>query len=197
MTNQEANIEFYKNHYQDVVMSSYGRDKIMRATDKKDRPVLLVWQGKQKNPYSHYYYNSLERREEKIAEIKKIEDMIAERKAEQKAERSKAPEFEVGDIFSDSWGYDQTNVDFYECIEKPSAHYGIFREIGADRVEGSEGHDCCQLVPAPGRYLDGRKGEPMRLKVQFQYGAVRIKTRSYSHAAKTDPTESHYCSWYR
>ncbi len=38
----------------------------------------------------------------------------AEAKTSRAAERSKAHSFKVGDIIYNSWGYDQTNIDFYQ-----------------------------------------------------------------------------------
>lgn len=37
----------------------------------------------------------------------------------------------VGDIFYDSWGYEQTNVNFYQVVALRGAHTAVVREIGA------------------------------------------------------------------
>lgn len=37
----------------------------------------------------------------------------------------------VGDIFFDVWGYDQTNVDFYQVVALKGKHTAVLREIGS------------------------------------------------------------------
>ena len=49
-----------------------------------------------------------------------------------------AHSLKVGDIVDSSWGYDQTNVNFYQVIEVVGAHTVKIREI-ASRVVSSDG----------------------------------------------------------
>lgn len=44
--------------------------------------------------------------------------------------------YDVGDIVSESWGYDQTNVDFYRIIRRTPSMVTL-RPMGAATVEGS------------------------------------------------------------
>jgi hypothetical protein len=43
----------------------------------------------------------------------------------------------IGDIFYSSWGYDQTNVDFYKVVSK-TAKKVIVREVKSERVGGDK-----------------------------------------------------------
>jgi hypothetical protein len=43
-------------------------------------------------------------------------------------------DIEIGDIFYDSWGYDQTNIDFYKVIKKTKAMVWL-RAIGQTYLE--------------------------------------------------------------
>ena len=54
---------------------------------------------------------------------------------------------EVGDIYSSSWGYDQTNVEFYEVVAVTKSTVKI-RQIRSEIIEGKG------LVPASGRFLE-------------------------------------------
>lgn len=58
----------------------------------------------------------------------------------------------VGDIFYDSWGYEQTNVDFYQVVSLRAAHTAIIRRIGGRVVEesGMSG----KIVPSRDNFLD-------------------------------------------
>lgn len=58
----------------------------------------------------------------------------------------------VGDIFYDIWGYDQTNVDFYQVVSLRAAHTAVIRRIGGRVVEesGMSG----KIVPDRDNFLD-------------------------------------------
>lgn len=60
---------------------------------------------------------------------------------------------EVGDVFEYSWGYDQTNVDYFEVIAvTPSGKSVRLRPIGARSVPHSEGFMSDRCVPVPGNF---------------------------------------------
>ena len=54
--------------------------------------------------------------------------------------------YKMGDILHHSWGYDQTNCDFYQVVEVKKASV-VLRPIGAKTVEGSEGFMSDSLMP--------------------------------------------------
>jgi hypothetical protein len=56
----------------------------------------------------------------------------------QKAKELFQMPYKVGDILHHSWGYDQTNCDFYQVVEAKKASV-ILKKIGAKTVPGSEG----------------------------------------------------------
>ena len=67
----------------------------------------------------------------------------------------------VGDIFSTSWGYDQTNVEFFEVVRVTKAS-AVLRRIGSEVRDG-------RLYPRPGAWatdwhLMGNPGTPSRLR---------------------------------
>ena len=71
--------------------------------------------------------------------------------AEAKARKAKARAqfknpYKVGDILHHSWGYDQTNCDFYQVVEVKKASV-VLRKIGAKTIPGSEGFMSESLMP--------------------------------------------------
>jgi len=60
---------------------------------------------------------------------------------------------EVGDVYAASWGYDQTNIDFYQCVGiTPSGKSVRVRKIGAAEVEGgSRGWD--YIIPVKDYFI--------------------------------------------
>jgi hypothetical protein len=81
---------------------------------------------------------------------------------------------ETGDILVASWGYDQTNVDFYEVTEV-AGKYVTLRKVAA--ASANSASDAGRCVPQSGQFI----GEPMRKLVQF---GDRVTVDSSRHARK-------------
>lgn len=79
----------------------------------------------------------------------------------------------IGDVFYSSWGYDQTNVDFYEVVRK-TAKTVYVREIYGEILTGGGYAGRCQ--PKPGSF---REGEPER-RIYFndKYGYTKVDGRN-------------------
>ena len=112
----------------------------------KDLPVVfyvendlgcMCFIGKQSKPAWYYGFKTQEQME------KKIQDQIAsvkaseKYKAERKAEQSKPHTLQVGAILYSSWGYDQTNVDFYKVKRLIGKTMVELIKVGSAHVEGS------------------------------------------------------------
>lgn len=79
--------------------------------------------------------------------------ITAEAKARKKRARARFKNpYNVGDILHHSWGYDQTNCDFYQVVEVKKASV-VLRKIGATRVPGSEGFMCETLMPEKDAFI--------------------------------------------
>lgn len=64
-------------------------------------------------------------------------------KANKEAFRSKIL---PGVILSDSWGYEQTQVEFYRVLEVNGCSV-VIQQLSEITVKGSEGRDCCRVMP--------------------------------------------------
>lgn len=101
--------------------------------------------------------------------LKNIRAAIAEKreKAETQKAARKALKIEIGAIFCNSWGYDQTNVDFYEVVEVSGCMVTV-REIASRDTDS--GHDCGHCVAMPGEFI----GEPLRKRVSVEGNSIWI-----------------------
>lgn len=79
----------------------------------------------------HYSYRTEEQRNQAIWNFRESVEHSIEHRAKAKAERAKPHTFKVGDIVNTSWGYDQTNVDFF-VITRTSAACVWVRPIAQD-----------------------------------------------------------------
>lgn len=193
-TNQEQNIEFFLSYKDNAKLSEYKDIKFITYTTiirDVEYPVLAVWKGKQKNPFNHYRYQNEDRRNTKISEMKDSSDKREEYKAQKSAEKKAfKPEINIGDIYVSSWGYDQTNVNFYQVVGKKGKCTAIIKEIASVMVEGSAHSGMsCNVVAVKDSFLN-EEDEGMEKRV----GKYGISMASYSSASKWDGSEM-YKSW--
>lgn len=159
----------------------------------------IAFAGKAGKPAWHYSFRDAQRRDASIAEffdgIAKSSAYKAERK---QAKASFQHTLTVGSILRSSWGYDQTNIDYYEVTALIGSRMVEVREICQETEETEFMQGKC--VPVPGMwatepYYDEaykaqhgcyprRDKAPMRCVVQE---GNRIKVSSCASAYPCEP----------
>ena len=131
-------------------------------------------------------------------------------KAEKQPKRNKFG-VQVGDIFSASWGYDQTQTDFFQVVELVGELSVRVREvyprmIGEDAVSPMSADRTYKITrdilpPAPHSVFieDQERGDIKRLKSYDKDGKhPQFKISSFANAYLCEgSTERTYESWYR
>lgn len=129
-------------------------------TDRRGRPCAVAFAGKADKPVWHHAFADNAAREKRVgAFFVAIEAREAQRRAVRAERAAWRHPYKVGDIFSTCWGYDQTNREYYQCVEVRGKHL-IVREIGAGYVETQ--WLAGKSVPLPGQFI----GEPHRVLAQ-------------------------------
>jgi hypothetical protein len=96
----------------------------------------------------------------------------------------------VGSIFRCSWGYDQTNVDFYQVVKLNKATVSV-RPIAKHVVE--DGMMCGKATAVK----DSFTGEPMVKRIRVSPQSTSFRVTSFSNAyLMANPSEPQYVSWY-
>ena len=140
-------------------------------TDKRNQPCAVAWHGKANKPdFNEYYYTEAQRasRIERYFDGLQAHDKF---KAECKAERKDLLDgIEVGAIMVHTWGYDQTNVDFFQVVSRTAKTLTI-RELAHQEAPGKDGFGWtggyvlpvkdsfttpAQVVRSPYRIWDGK-----------------------------------------
>ena len=108
----------------------------------------------------NYVFGSFERMnqylEEFLAGLERAKKVKEERKIARAAAKAAALEsVKVGDLFVASWGWEQTNVDAYQVVEKKGATVAR-REIALESIEGSEGFMSDRCRPLKNRFIGER-----------------------------------------
>lgn len=98
----------------------------------------------------------------------------------------------IGDIFRCSWGYEQTNVDYYVVV-KVTKKMVTLQEIGSE-VTKECGWASCYVKPDPTRII----GKPFRRKFNtYGENQVYVSINSFSGATRVDKdSESLQTSYY-
>jgi hypothetical protein len=146
-------------------------------------PCARVFFGKQSKPVLAYRFRDQAERERAIVNAFQGRRARAARMAEYAAERKNAVNpYKVGDVFRSSWGYDQTNINYYQAI-KVTAKTVTVREIAQERVSTAHMHGQC--VPLVGHFLENsRRGE--KLCRVGAYGALNINQSERAYFVKPE-----------
>ena len=164
-------------------------------------PVAMAFAGKRAKPDWHYRYASEDRLATKIAEYTESINRYAKAKIEKReAVKKWKHDVKVGDIFRSSWGYEQTNIDYYEVTKLIGAHYAEIREICQERTQTESMQGDC--VPVPGKYVTEpdytaekvngvyprKEIEPRRVRIQGSgTSEPHFKVASYASAYRIKP----------
>jgi hypothetical protein len=159
------------------------------------RPCALVFGGRRNKPDLHVQYRSSARREQALREHVENQRKVAEYKAEQAAKRSGfRHSFKAGDVLHYSWGYEQTNCEFYQVVSTTPGNVTM-REIAQTDVPGSQiSHGMAEnRVARPGVFLD--KSEPITKRPQFSESGPGYIPMPHGCCSLWDGRPK-YCSWY-
>lgn len=152
-----------------------GVDAVVYWYEGQGRYYGIAYHGKATHSDWHYSFKTEESRKAKSNEHL---DNIASHTArmQERAEKRKAYRhtLQVGDILKASWGYDQTNIDYWQVTAVLGGQTVELREIGS--ISRDTGWLQGECVPAPGKFL----GEPMKKRVS-EGNCVKFASYKYAY----------------
>ena len=152
----------------------------------KERLIVALFRGKAQKPLTHYRFETYEKAIDHIESIfeairidKEGAKIIRE---ERKLEKQKIiAEIQVGDLFSYSWGYNQTQVEFFQCTKKTKGTFTVARIAG--KTVGNEGYSIYRS-PMKDEFLadfyDGQL-EFKKVSMSMPHGILSATTESGEH----------------
>ena len=153
---------------------------VVYSQEVRGKIVAMAFAGKATKPMWHYIFGSAERLAEKIkSQVESLEAhkaMVAERRKARFAPHTLVG----GEVFRTSWGYEQTNVEYYEVVGVRGQMVEV-REIAQSREE--EGFLCGKTKPMPGMFI----GETFLRRVNMVGGAPSIKIHQSATAYLEQP----------
>jgi hypothetical protein len=164
--------------------------------------TAMFFLGKARKPIYYVRYKSVESMEKTIIDwVLQVwnnhQSKIAAKQKRAEAQRSFNinDHFEVGDIVYNSWGYEQTNIQYYKVLEMTD-HFIKVQELYLETVEGSEySHGMADEVVPSTTFVEG--SQPFRLKVKANSdgSAMICNPESFYYFSKWDGRPK-YRSWY-
>jgi len=153
---------------------------------------VIAFRGFAARPEMHYRYRSVEARATAIATFHESLAARAARKAAAAAAKTAwTNPLVAGTVLYTSWGYDQTNVDFY-AVTRVSGRRVWIRPVAADYVESG--------------YLSGRTSAALPVRYtgpETMHTAQPLGTEcgvyikvGHQHAYVDTPGQTHYSSHY-
>lgn len=140
----------------------------------------IAYKGKAGNPVWHYRFKTKERLQEEIeSTVRGLEAHKAATEARRKA-RYAPHGLQGGEVFRTSWGYEQTNVEYYEVVGVKGQTVEL-REIAQNRT--TEGYECGKTQPIPGAYI----GEVFSRRVSMVGGSPSVKVHQSATAYLEQP----------
>ena len=168
--------------------------KLKRGRMGDGRPHFLLWKPKATNPRNVCFRND-DHAERWLAE--QIASFEGWKAATEKSKQARlgTPEqidaVKVGDIFHWSWGWEQTNCDFFQITEKHGRNV-VLRKIAAQTVPGSDNGGMCDSRVAVKDAFDDEK--PIKRRIAFANGGPYVPMK-YGWCSLWDGKPA-LCSWY-
>jgi hypothetical protein len=144
-------------------------------------PCARVFFGKQSKPVLAYRFRDQAERERAIVNAFQGRRARAARMAEYAAERKAVVNtYQIGAIFCASWGYDQTNINYYQVISATAKTVTV-RELAQERVATGFLHGRC--VPMSGQFLERSKPKVCRIGA---YSSIKISSCQQAYFVKPE-----------
>lgn len=162
-----------------VKIADKQSDCVAYIYSMNDKPCALMFVGKADKAAWRYRFGDVARRDKAIAEtFNRRRERTAAKQEDRAKRKAWVNPYKVGDLFRRSWGYDQTNVDWYEVVAV-SGKMVTVREITQERIY--TGDMCGKTTPQPGEF---KANEPAK-RCLAQDGCIKIN--HYAHAYFVKP----------
>lgn len=151
--------------------------------------AVMAYQGKATKSAFYEGYGTAEARDKRISDWFSSLTNWEAQKAQFRADRNRPTTLKPGDIVCNSWGWEQTNIDFFEVV-RVTDHFVWLRQLCQETTE--KGFMQGQTIPTPGRYVMPREGQPAETKHKSAGERVNFE---YGSGSKWDGRPQ-WCSWY-
>lgn len=157
-------------------------------SERPGRFCAIGFAGKAIKPAFNYYFKSAESRELYITKwTSNLVAKVTARSTRRSERAADTHQLMLGSILYSTWGYEQTNCDFYQVCAIVSKTMVVIRQIATARTTDGDQHMSGTVKPVPGKFV----GTPMRKRAT----SSGIRLSSFSSASVWDGKPKRI-SWY-
>jgi len=183
-TDREKYIDLSKYGINEVYNLHFLQD-IKRLEENAE--IVIKCKKTRQNTFNHVWFYRFKTMERAIEQIKQtIESRKAELEsiAERKQTANLPHKLKVGQTLVCSWGYDQTNIDFYQITKLIGNHFVEVQSINCDSVDYCEYTDKKTIAQIKPVVLNGSQITRHRVRTSEFGGKIEnsIKINSFSWA---------------
>jgi hypothetical protein len=116
----------------------------------------------------------------KLSFLKRKEE---EKEQKQEFRKTMVNPFKVGDILYDSWGYEQTNIDFFQ-VTKVSDKSVWITPIAQEQVPNTQGHASANVRPIKDKFVGEEQHKPLVVStwnkepyISSKHGGINLYTQ--------------------
>lgn len=174
----------------DILLNKYTRSAIKGVLHNEVFAALVIeYQAKPGYVYLAYLAGRLRNTKQsylyKTSELLGAAEKIAEQYKPKKQAKSHPHTLDIGDILSASWGYEQTNVNYYQITEK-TAHTVTVREIASERTHDEYMSGRC--IPLKNNFISDEE-----VKRKVKHGGIKVNSSVWA-SLKTPNDDGSYSS---
>jgi hypothetical protein len=160
---------------------------------KQGKLAAVGYCGTAGKPDFHYTFRTPEQRRKHIDEWRlRIADHIDRMNERKLARKAFVNPLKVGDILYSSWGYEQTNIDYYQVVES-KGNFVIVRQVRADREDTGWLQGTC--TPRKDDFCIGANYKPLR-RIVLSYGCgPYINITNYASASLWDGKPNYWTAY--
>lgn len=166
---------------------------------KNKRPTILAYTTRSRKPCVYEYCKTLESREAKRLQLIKWQEDKKQAAAARRIERTQKHNLQVGDILDANWGYEQTNIDYYQVVDRTDRMVTV-RQI-AGKITSYDTDMSGRCLPVKDAFLTPKyegddRGLPLKRVVSTYSWGPSVKIDEVRTANLWDGREQSWSSWY-
>jgi hypothetical protein len=132
-----------------------GTDLVIYKWEDNGKLFGIAFKGRANKPlWYHRFRNTRELEELAMKTIESRKNVLEEKEKRREERKNYRHDYKEGDILYSSWGYDQTNIDFYQVVGVKEKSV-VLQKVGQNVVKQETGSD--YVVPVENKFIESKK----------------------------------------
>lgn len=176
---------YYENKFETL---KTGENNALILQHPENELVIMGFSGRAKKNKFYFKFPNKEKRDIYIEKFLKEQENLIKRKHMKREEEKKIinESIEIGKIYYTSWGYEQTNGEFYQVVGRKGKKTLLLKEIGSNQI--SSGFDSGYFEAVKDNFISENI-------IETRVGSMKIG-KDYKKYLYEYKNKAVYRSWY-